>query len=548
MTHRVALYARYSSDRQNERSIADQVAVMTDMADRRGWTVVASYMDAAISGQAMANRPGLLNAIAAAERGEYDVLMVEDEDRIARDEEHQWNVYNRLGAAGVFLSTLSAERVSRMQVAFKSFMAAEYVQVLSTKTKRGLASNAAKGLSTGGKLYGYRTQPGGATTIEVEEAAVIRRIFSLYTDDQMTPREIAAVLNAEAVPSPRGGQWNASSINGSAQRGNGILHSEIYGGTKVFGRVERRKDRTTGQRATIIRPASEHTRVAVPDLAIISRDLWDRTQTRLASRTVVHVSKLAGRRRPQSLLSGLVRCGCCGGSFTALNKTRMQCSAFRERGKDACPNRRIVQRHIIENRVLTGLKDQLLSGPAVAAYVRIYHEEWQRQATELRADRQPLERRLGEVERAIARGVDAVLSGAVKAEAMGRKLEALEAEQSDLKARLVEIDGAQAAPILLHPRAGESFAARVEALHETLAEYAASGTTPDRAALDSVRDLIDRIEITPESPEYAAPVRISLHGKLEQFLSPTQRWGIDGAPGGVRTQTHLRERTVKIAV
>ncbi|MBX9707884.1 MAG: recombinase family protein, partial [Caulobacteraceae bacterium] len=75
---RTALYARYSSDRQNERSIADQVAVLTDVAARRGWTVVASYMDAAISGQAMANRPGLLNALSAAERGEFDVLLVED--------------------------------------------------------------------------------------------------------------------------------------------------------------------------------------------------------------------------------------------------------------------------------------------------------------------------------------------------------------------------------------------------------------------------------------------------------------------------------------
>lgn len=54
---------------------------------------------------------------------------------------------------------------------------------------------------------------------------------------------------------------------------------------------------------------------------------------------------------------------------------------------------------------------------------------------------------------------------------------------------------------------------------------AASRTTPDRAALDSVRDLIDRIEIAAESEEYAAPVRISLYGKLEAFLSPAERWG-----------------------
>jgi DNA invertase Pin-like site-specific DNA recombinase len=68
-------------------------------------------MDAAISGTAMANRPGLLNALAAAEWGEFDVLLAEDEDRIARDEEHQWNVYNRLTEAGVFMATVASKRI-----------------------------------------------------------------------------------------------------------------------------------------------------------------------------------------------------------------------------------------------------------------------------------------------------------------------------------------------------------------------------------------------------------------------------------------------------
>ena len=56
---RAALYARYSNDRQNERSIEDQFAVCRRYAEARGWTIVATFSDAAISGSAMANRPGL---------------------------------------------------------------------------------------------------------------------------------------------------------------------------------------------------------------------------------------------------------------------------------------------------------------------------------------------------------------------------------------------------------------------------------------------------------------------------------------------------------
>lgn len=85
---RAAIYARYSSDRQNERSIDDQIAVCRRSAEARGWSVTVAFSDAAISGAAMMNRPGLLTALASAERREFDVLLCEDEDRIARNLEH----------------------------------------------------------------------------------------------------------------------------------------------------------------------------------------------------------------------------------------------------------------------------------------------------------------------------------------------------------------------------------------------------------------------------------------------------------------------------
>jgi DNA invertase Pin-like site-specific DNA recombinase len=37
---RAALYARYSTDKQNERSIDDQLALLRDLAKRHGWRIV----------------------------------------------------------------------------------------------------------------------------------------------------------------------------------------------------------------------------------------------------------------------------------------------------------------------------------------------------------------------------------------------------------------------------------------------------------------------------------------------------------------------------
>jgi DNA invertase Pin-like site-specific DNA recombinase len=63
---RVAIYARFSSDLQDIRSITDQVAAARDHAARQGWHVVAEFSDAAISGASLHNRPGLLDLLVAA--------------------------------------------------------------------------------------------------------------------------------------------------------------------------------------------------------------------------------------------------------------------------------------------------------------------------------------------------------------------------------------------------------------------------------------------------------------------------------------------------
>lgn len=55
MTRRVAIYARYSSDRQKPTSIDDQVALGRKFCEERGWPVVAVHTDAEMTGKN--NRP-----------------------------------------------------------------------------------------------------------------------------------------------------------------------------------------------------------------------------------------------------------------------------------------------------------------------------------------------------------------------------------------------------------------------------------------------------------------------------------------------------------
>ena len=78
-----AIYARFSSDLQDLRSIADQVDLARRYAESRCLSVVEVYDDAAISGASTLNRPGLLRLIADAQARKFDVIVTESQSQCA---------------------------------------------------------------------------------------------------------------------------------------------------------------------------------------------------------------------------------------------------------------------------------------------------------------------------------------------------------------------------------------------------------------------------------------------------------------------------------
>src|SRR5689334_1153449 len=87
-TMRGAIYARFSSDLQRATSLEDQIAGCRRYAEAHGWRVLPEhvYTDAAISGASL-DRPGVQALLAAAGRHPtpFDVLLVDDSSRVARD-------------------------------------------------------------------------------------------------------------------------------------------------------------------------------------------------------------------------------------------------------------------------------------------------------------------------------------------------------------------------------------------------------------------------------------------------------------------------------
>src|SRR5690606_21364986 len=144
------------------------------------------------------------------------------------------------------------------------------------KVRRGMSGLIHQGLSAGGRAYGYRPDPSnrGKLIIVEEEAKIIRRIFEAYVSGKST-RQIAYDLNKEGVPPPRGTKWNASTINGNATRGHGILLNSIYAGKLVWNRVHMLKDPDTGKRISRPNPPEKWQTRDVPELQIIPTELWE---------------------------------------------------------------------------------------------------------------------------------------------------------------------------------------------------------------------------------------------------------------------------------
>ncbi len=81
---RAAIHARYSTEHQSVKSVDDQIRECQAAAERHGFTVIATFSDAAISGGTTA-RPGYQSMLEAARRGEFDAIVAEDISRLWRN-------------------------------------------------------------------------------------------------------------------------------------------------------------------------------------------------------------------------------------------------------------------------------------------------------------------------------------------------------------------------------------------------------------------------------------------------------------------------------
>jgi DNA invertase Pin-like site-specific DNA recombinase len=363
----VALYARVSTAKQAEKelSIPDQLRQMRDWCKRRGFGVAAEYVEAGASATDD-RRPVFQQMMAEAtlEPSPFDAIIVHSRSRFFRDLYEFLRYERSLRGAGVRVLSITQETSDDPtgEMASKIFsLFDEYQSKENGKhTLRAMRENARQGFFNGSKpTFGYRTVETEAVgnkgrkkkrlAIDPAEAAVVARIFALYLAGldgvEMGAKSIAAHLNSKNV-TLRGQRWTRGRVHE-------VLANETYTGTYRFNRHDPR----TGRR----KPEADW--VTVPVEAIVMADTFARATARRRSRAPAQVPPRVVTS--PTLLTGLLKCGCCGAGMTlATGKggrhRYYKCNTRIGQGRTLCTARSIPMERL-DDTVLHALADRVFT-------------------------------------------------------------------------------------------------------------------------------------------------------------------------------------------
>ena len=276
----IAAYCRVSTDKEDQlNSLETQKEFFLEYTKRTGDNLIKLYADEGISGTKIKNRKEFQRMLADAEKGLFDMVVVKDISRFARNTVDLLQSVRKLKALGIETQFLTANMTSMGNSEFVltifGALAQEESANTSKRIKFGKKMNAEKG-RVPNIVYGYDKTIGDYFNLSIneQEASVIRQMYKWYTEEGFGGAKIANMLNERGIKTKRGNNWSQNSICR-------ILTNEIYTG-KIINGKEEIADFLTGQRKE--KDESEWLVTVHPELRIIDDETFDQAQEILKGR------------------------------------------------------------------------------------------------------------------------------------------------------------------------------------------------------------------------------------------------------------------------
>jgi len=309
---------RYSTDKQDETSIENQVRKCRELAAKEGLTILDDdlYADHAVTGQAsgMAKRTAFRRLLDAWDARLIDFVFAYELSRLTRDEADGALLLRRVRETGVVVITGDGIDTRRpnweMQWMLALMMSGQEVRNVSNRTSNSMHGVLSEGGMLSAPAFGYMLDPlrlqtgskvrGARWLIHEHNAGIVRQMYNMRKAGMSSSR-IAAELNTRGIASPRAGRdgqpstWRAASVHR-------VLANPVYRGVVVyqgsaFTRAKLKKKRQTPKLMSFARETYR----------IVDDALWFACNP---------PSKQAIRGGVRHVLAGLVRCGDCGSKLS----------------------------------------------------------------------------------------------------------------------------------------------------------------------------------------------------------------------------------------
>ena len=404
---RAVIYARYSCDNQREESIEGQLRECREFSARKGYTLIDSYIDQAVSAKTD-NRPEFQRMVKESSGGLFDVVIVWKLDRFARnryDSAHYKAVLRKSGVK--VISATEAISDGAEGIILESVLEgyAEYYSAeLSEKVIRGMTENALKCQYNGGYVpVGYKIDENKHYQIDELTAPFVKEAFLMYVNGRQV-KDIVTYLNDNGVRSSQ---------------------NKPIGKTTVTALLQNRKYIGEYRYRDVVVPNG------VP--SIISKELFALAMDRLEKNKYAPSSYKADERY---LLSTKLICGCCGATMVGESGTGRNDKKYHyykcsnaKRKKDC--KKRTVRKADIEEAVMQKTVSYVFDKEMMDGIVSRVLQWQERENTTLPL----LQRELAEVERSLSNVMAAIEQGIINPTTK-RRMDELTEQKTDLEVRI----------------------------------------------------------------------------------------------------------------
>jgi resolvase domain protein len=406
---KAVIYARFSSEKQNEASIEGQLRECTEYANYNNIEVIGTYIDRAQSAKTD-HRPEFQHMIKDSYKGLFDTVLVWKLDRFARnryDSAHYKSILKKNGVRVVSAKEVISQGAEGILLESLLEGYAEYYSAeLSEKVKRGMTENALKVKANGVRApFGYYVDESDHYQIDEKLVPIVKEIYSSLYLGGTKVIEIARILNARGI-TQRGYKMNYNSVFR-------ILTNRKYIGEYKFGEV--------------FIPA------AIP--AIIDKDTFDEVQQRLAKNKKAPAMH---RSEDDYLLTTKLFCGTCGALMTGEIGTSHTSRQYRYykcvRSKKKLCEKKAVKKDWIEDLIIDSIRELLSDDEALEELAGIVYEFQTAENTAIDV----VKNQYDEVSRKLRNLAEAIANGIYSSETK-KLLDELEAQKSNLEMELYEV-------------------------------------------------------------------------------------------------------------